>query len=200
MNKWVWMGLGVAISLVVIFVLASVRPYSLHGAEINPAQPAPEIRLPAADGQIFDLNEQKGNIVLLFFGYTNCPDVCPATLSEMRKLFENLGENSEDVRVVFVTVDPERDTPERLKNYVNAFNPDFIGLTAPLAELEPVYTSYGVYREVQETGSASGYLVAHTSRTYLVDKNGKLRLTFPFGTLLEDIEADVKYLLKEKME
>lgn len=198
MNKWFLFGMGILVSLAAILGVLSMRPYLFHGAEIDPAQPAPEIALPDTHGQMFTLSQQRGNIVLIFFGYTNCPDVCPATLSEMRRLVENLGDDAQNVRVVFVTVDPDRDTPEKMKAYVNAFNPAFIGLSASLDELEPVISAYGVFREIQEGGSASGYLVAHSSRTYLVDKRGDLRMTFAFGTPLSDIESDVRYLLKEK--
>ncbi|MEA4906459.1 MAG: SCO family protein, partial [Anaerolineaceae bacterium] len=95
------------------------------------------------------------------------------------------------------TVDPQRDTAERLNTYVSAFSPGIIGLTGTEEELQTVWSGYGVYREIDDSHSADNYLVTHTSRLYLVDKQGRLRLTYPFGTPVGDIVEDVRYLLKE---
>jgi protein SCO1/2 len=96
-----------------------------------------------------------------------------------------------------VTVDPERDTPETIQKYVSIFNPAFIGLSGSMAELEPVWKDYGVYREIdQVASSASGYLVTHSSRVYVIDQDGNLRLSYSFGTSVDDILNDLKNLLK----
>ncbi len=174
------------------------RPPAFRGALLEPVQPAPPLQLQSATGEPFRLADYRGKVVLLFFGYTSCPDVCPTTLAEMRRLYHNL-ERPADVQIVFVTVDPARDTPERLATYVQRFDPSFLALTGTQDALQAVWDAYGVYREEQEVDSAAGYLVAHTARVYAIDKAGNLRLTFAFGTSAEDIEHDVKILLQERV-
>jgi protein SCO1/2 len=174
-----------------------LKPYTFHGSVLEPLQSAPEIQLTNFDGQAFQLSQQRGKVVLLFFGYTSCPDVCPTTLAEFRKVFAELGPKSAQVRAVFITVDPERDTPDKIAAYVTIFHPDFLGLTGSPADLEAVYKAYGVFREKQESGSAAGYLVSHTATVYVIDKQGNLRLTFPYGLGWEAMFKDIRHLLNE---
>jgi len=135
----VGLGLLVLIGVVMAAVLLFPKTDTFHGTLYDPALPAPEILLNRDNGSSFRLSEQRGDVVLLFFGYTSCPDVCPTTLSELRKVNTELGGNANQVKVVFVTVDPERDTPEQIQKYVSIFNPAFIGLSGSLEELEPVW-------------------------------------------------------------
>jgi protein SCO1/2 len=118
----------------------------------------------------------------------------------MKKIYERLGADASAVNVVFITVDPQRDTAQRLDTYTQAFNPYFIGLTGGEEELSTVWSDYGVFREVTTGDTALGYLISHTARVYLVDRLGRLRLTYAFGTPVDDIFSDLKYLLKEKSE
>ena len=165
----------------------------------EPYPPAPEIELTRANGASFRLRELRGNTVTLFFGYTSCPDVCPTTLAELKQALEKLDEeDAKQVQVLFVTVDPERDTPERVQEYVNHFNHDFIGLSGTEPELAEVWQDYGVFRETVGGTSAAGYLVNHTARITLIDQRGNLRLSYAFGTPVENIVHDLKLLLKEK--
>lgn len=139
----------------------------------------------------------RGKAVLLFFGYTSCPDVCPTTLAELKQALNELDEEiARQVQVVFVTVDPERDTPERVQEYVNHFNPDFIGLSGSESELVQVWHQYGVFREIVDGTSAAGYIVNHTARVTLIDQDGNMRISFAFETPVEDIVHDLKLLLK----
>jgi len=193
----VGLGLLSLIGVVMAAVLYLPKTESFRGTLYDPALPAPEIELARDNGGSFRLSELRGNVVLLFFGYTSCPDVCPTTLSELRKVNEELGSAASQVKVIYVTVDPERDTPEKIQQYVSIFNPSFIGLSGSLNELAPVWQDYGVYREVdQVTASASGYLVTHSSRVYVIDQDGNLRLSYSFGTPTDDILHDLKILLK----
>ena len=185
--------IGVVMAVVLYFPKADI----FRGTLYDPALPAPEIELTQDNGSSFRLSEMRGNVVLLFFGYASCPDVCPTTLSELRKVNEELGKDAGQVRVVFVTVDPERDTPEKIQKYVSIFNPSFVGLSGSLDELAPVWKDYGVYREVEQvSSSATGYLVNHTARVYLIDPDGNLRLSYGYGTPTEDIVHDLKILFK----
>jgi protein SCO1/2 len=138
---------------------------------------------------------EAGKVVLLFFGYTRCPDVCPLTLADFKKVKAQLGDQADQVRFVFITVDPERDTPNILSKHLANFDESFIGLTGSREELEPVWKTFGVYQEKQDTGSAAGYLVDHSSRVYAIDRRGDLRLTYTFGTEPEAIAQDVAQLL-----
>jgi protein SCO1/2 len=176
------------------------RPYAWRGTSYEPAQPAGEITGTDWNGSEFRLSDQRGKVALLFFGYTNCPDVCPTTLAEMRVLAQNLGDRAQDVGFIYVSVDPERDTPARLAEYIPVFNPDFHGVHVEPAPLEDVKAAYGVIAEKRpydEGESAAGYSVDHTARTYLIDRNGRLRASFAYGTLIEDIQADIEHLLRE---
>jgi protein SCO1/2 len=194
---WVGLGLMVLIGAVMIAVVVFPKTDTFRGTLYDPASPAPEIVLEREDGSVFRLSDQRGNVVLLFFGYTSCPDVCPITLSELRKVNEELGVNADQIQVVFITVDPDRDTPEKIAKYVSIFNPKFIGLSGTLGELEPIWKDYGVYREVDRmTSSATGYLVTHSARTYLIDSSGNLRLSYSFGTPTDDVVHDLKILFK----
>ncbi len=136
--------------------------------------------------------------MLIFFGYTRCPDVCPVTLADFKKIKQQLNDQAGEARFVFITVDPERDLPETLDQYLAHFDPDFVGLTGSRDELEPVWNLFGVSQQKEETGSAAGYLVSHSSRTYVIDQNGDLRLTYSFGTRPDAIVQDIRHLLKEK--
>lgn len=198
MRKWIWLGIGVAAGLAILVGFRFFSPYQPRGAVIENPQPAPEISLMDANGSRFQISQQRGQLVYLFFGYTNCPDVCPTTLSEMKQLRARLGTQADQVRFVFITVDPERDTPERLRVYLSAFDPQIVGLTGGLEELQPVWQAYGIGQEIQGEKSSAGYLVAHSSRTYVIDRQGRLRASYAFGTPLEDIESDLRYLLKER--
>ena len=175
---------------------ASSNP-SFRGTELDPVRPVPEFTLTDQNGEPFRMGDLRGSVALLFFGYTFCPDVCPTTLGTWKRVYEDLGDDVQDVRFVFITVDPDRDTPERLKQHVEIFNPDFVGLTGTPQELQPVYSAFGVYFERdRETESAAGYLVNHTASAFVVDPQGGWRLKHRFGTSAEDIVHDIKQLLQ----
>ena len=198
-TKVVQVGLGLMVLIGVVGAVTLFLPktVSFRGTLYDPALPAPEFELTQGNGSSFRLSERRGEVILLFFGYTSCPDVCPTTLSEMKRVMAELGADAENVQVVFVTVDPERDTPEKLKDYVSIFNPAFIGLSGSMEDLEKVWSDYGVYREEEELpNSAAGYLVNHTARVYLIDRDGNLHLSYSYGTPTDDFVHDLKILFK----
>ena len=181
---------------VAVFVFA--KPASFRGTTFAEPYPvASEIDLTRSDGSRFRLSELRGDVVLVFFGYTACPDVCPTTMAELRQALSELNaQDVERVKVVFVTVDPDRDSPQRVQEYVDQFNPAFIGLSGSKTDLEKVWAEYGVYREIAEEQSAAGYIVNHTARVSLVDQQGNLRISFSFDAPVEDIVHDLKLMLK----
>ncbi len=170
----------------------------LRGVVYDPPAPAADFSLVRADGTVFRLSEQRGKIVLLFFGYTFCPDVCPTTLSDVRLALDRLKEaERERVQVVFVSVDPGRDTPQRMEQYVAHFSPAFIGLSGSEETLTPIWKAYNVTRIVEKTTSVADYLVTHSAYLYLIDPEGYLRVIFPFGTAPYDIAHDIRYILSK---
>jgi protein SCO1/2 len=135
-------------------------------------------------------------VVALFFGYTFCPDVCPLTLSEMVLVRERLGEGARRLRVAFITLDPERDTIERLHRYVGAFHPSFVGLTGTPEQLAAARQAFGVKAERRVVpGTRAPYLIDHSAFVYVVDPEGRLRLMFPFGTSVDVMAHDIRLLL-----
>jgi protein SCO1/2 len=173
------------------------KPASFRGTTYTEPYPvAPQIELTHGAGTSFRLSEMRGKVIILFFGYTSCPDICPTTLAGLNQALGKLGDQADQVQVLFVTVDPQRDTPERVQEYVNHFNSDFIGLSGTEQELAKTWNDYGVFRETVEGTSAAGYLVNHTARVTLIDQQGNLRVSFGFDTPVEDIVHDLKLLLK----
>lgn len=198
MQRYVMLGVvGILGAVLLIWIVAFASPYQLHGSEITTQVKAPAIELSRADGSQFSLTALEGQIVLIFFGYTSCPDVCPTTLAEMKRVQSDLGDLASRVDFVFITVDPQRDTPERTQAYASGFNQSFVGLSGSEADLTSVWQGYGVFRKIQESTSAAGYLVDHSARVYLVDKAGNLRVTYAYGTPVDDLVSDVRFLLKE---
>lgn len=189
-----------AIAIGFFFVVIVVLPNREHrfgGSHFDPPVESPDFVLPDAEGNDIRLSDYKGQVVLMFFGYTSCPDICPATLSDFKAVRSALGERANQVRFFFITVDPERDTAERLRRYLDLFDPDIIGLTSSRQQLEPVWKAYGVSVIKTETEDPAAYFVDHSSRIYVIDKKGNLRVTYPFDTLPEVLAADIRYLLDE---
>ena len=188
---------GILAVVLLIWATAFARPYTLHGSEITNQVTAPPVNLKRGDGSVFQMEQQKGNIVLLFFGFTSCPDVCPTTLVDMKRVKAELGERAAQVEFVFITVDPQRDSPELVQAYASGFDSEFIGLSGSESDLAPVWQGYGVYRNVSDSTSNASYEVEHSTRVYLIDTANNLRVTYPFGTQVEDLAADIRFLLKE---
>lgn len=199
-KKLLWTGGGILVLVVVVGLLSFIfaKPPSFRGTLYGePFPSAAEIELQKANGETFRLSDQRGKVVLLFFGYTSCPDVCPTTLAEMKLVMDKLESDAEHVQVVFVSVDPDRDTPEKIQTYVEHFNPTFLGLTGTMAELEPIWTSYSITRETVESDSAFGVIINHTARLFLVDPQGKMHLSFAYQTPIEDIVHDIRLVLEQ---
>jgi protein SCO1/2 len=198
-KKLIWIGVGILafVALGVAFSILFAKPPEFRGTSYaEPFPLAPEIELTKSDGTVFRLSEQKGKVNLIFFGYTSCPDFCPTTLAEMKLLMEALDTDADHVQVLFITVDPENDTPKKIQEYVNRFNPNFIGLSGNQAELEPIWQGYNIFREVTNQSTALGTIINHTVRLNLIDIDGNLRLSYAYGTPYTDIVADIKLLLR----
>ena len=198
MRKQKQFTITILLVLAITWLTGCSKSYEFHGTVIDPPKPFTEVTGTNWDGHPFHLRDQQGKIVVAFFGYTNCPDVCPLTLANMNEAYQKLGDKAKSVSFVFISTDPARDTPARLAAYVPAFNREFYGINIPEAELVPVKKAFGVYAE-KHTGdpqpSAGSYFVDHTGYFYIIDQQGQWRLTFPYDTSIDDIVADVEHLL-----
>ena len=168
---------------------------ALSGAEVTPPRALPALALVRADGSAWSSADTEGRLALYFFGYTHCPDVCPLTLSRANQIQTQLGADAAQVDVYFVTVEPARDTPERLGRYVSQFSPDFTALTGTTAQLAAAQTAFGVIAVQQPNSSGSGYTVDHTASSYLVDSDGRIRLIYPHDGPSDDVVGDIRTLL-----
>jgi protein SCO1/2 len=166
---------------------------ALKAGVFNPPREAPDFSVRASDGAALALSHYRGKVVVLGFGYTHCPNVCPATLAVLALAHRKLGALGSQVQVIYLTVDPERDSAERLKQYLAAFDPTFLGGTGTAAQMAAVRTSYGVTAE--KVGTGSDYAVAHSSFIYLITRDGKLRALMPFGHKADDYVHDISMLL-----
>jgi len=180
--------------LAVLGAVAADKP-TLKAGVFEPPRAAPELALDASSGGKLSLASYRGKVVLLGFGFTSCPEVCPTTLAVLAQARKKLGAQADQVQVVYVTVDPERDSADRMRAYLRGFDPTFVGGTGAPTQLAQVRKSYGVMAERKDVGT--GYTVGHSSSVYLIDRKGLLRGMMPYGRLPDDYVHDVRALLSE---
>ncbi len=171
---------------------------AFHGTLLQPPLAVADFALTNQDGQTMHLNDFRGSPTLLFFGYTNCPDACPITLAQFKQIRGTLGADAARVRFVFVTVDPARDTPAQMKQYLANFDPTFIGLTAAPETLAQVYHAYGISVEKIMPSEHAQHgmpgMVAHTSSVFLLDDQGQVRLIYT-DIPWQDVATDLRFFL-----
>lgn len=186
------------LSSIVAFNFIFGNNYTYHGVLIEPPQPAGDFTLTdVKSGQPFHLEQERGEITLLYFGYTNCPDVCPTTMSVWKQVKKGLGSKAGRVRFIFISVDPERDRPEVLAKYMSAFDDAFIGLSGRPELISGLAEDYGIWLEKEfYDDTAIGYAVNHTASTFLINPQGALQVSYPFGTPAEAVIEDIEYLLR----
>jgi protein SCO1/2 len=167
----------------------------LKAGVFDPPRPAPEFSLLGSDGTEVTLARYRGKIVLMAFGFTNCPAVCPMTLATLAEARKNLGPAASAVQVIFVTVDPERDTTTHMKDFLAAFDPSFVGAIGAPDALAAVRQKYGV--TAIKHGTGDDYAMDHSSSIYLIDRAGKLRGLMPYGHDADDFVHDIKLLYSD---
>ena len=177
---------AVLLSLVVFAGAADAAQDQLKAGVFDPPRAAPDFTLEGSDGTQLRLSRYRGKVVVLGFGFTHCPEICPTTLATLAKARRKLGAAGADVQVVYVTVDPERDGPEQMRSYLANFDPGFIGGSGTPAQLGKVRQEYGI---------AGGK--DHSTFVYLIDRQGSLRALSPYGRGADDIAHDVAILLKK---
>jgi protein SCO1/2 len=165
---------------------------ALKAGVFDPPRAAPDFALPGSNGAELKLSTYRGKVVLLGFGFTSCAAVCPITLGTLAQVHKKLGAQASDLQVIYITVDPERDDAARLKKYLTAFNPTFVGGTGTDAQLAAVRKDFGIAAE-KVAGPDGSY--THSSFIYLIDREGRLRALMPFGHLADDYVHDIRILL-----
>ena len=183
--------------IVLLLVTACQSEHEFAGTELPAPHPAPDIELESADGPV-SLSDFKGKYTYVYFGYTFCPDVCPTSLATLKSLKEDLGENAGEMEVVMITVDPERDTAEKLAEYMGYFDSSFVGLTGEKETIDQIGAPFGLFYEKHEGSEATGYLVDHTAHVYLLDRDSNTIVAYPHGTTAESFAKDLEYLIKQE--
>ncbi len=189
-------------AIVYIFLISSAVACSsakqesqLFGTDITGADFANTLSLTDHTGKPRQLADFKGKTVALFFGYTHCPDVCPTTIADLAKAMKLMGKRSDEVQVLFVTLDPERDTQEVLAKFVPSFDSRFIGLFGTLEQTAETAKNFKIFYAKQSETGKSGYTIDHSAGVYAFDKNGKIRIYIKFGQKPNEIASDLEKIL-----
>ena len=188
--------LALAVSLVVLSACSEPKP-AFKGVDITGADYAKDLNLPDQNGQVRKLKDFSGKLVVVFFGYTQCPDVCPTTMQELAEVKRLLGPDGDKLQAVFVTVDPERDTTELLKAYVENFDASFVALRPTKEQLPVIAKEFKIYFKRVEGKTPTSYTMDHSAGSYTFDAQGKVRLFNRYGTGALALADDFKLLLKK---
>jgi protein SCO1 len=185
-----------ALLTLLLAACADSKP-QFKAVDITGAEYARDFQLPDAEGRVRSLQDFRGEAVVVFFGFTQCPDVCPTTLSEIAQAKQLLGPDGQRVRGVFITVDPERDTPEVLKAYVANFGPGFVALRGTPEQTAAVAKDFKVYYKKVEGKTPGSYTMDHSAASFVYDPQGRLRLYTRYGTGAQALADDLRLLLKQ---
>ena len=196
-NAWLrWFGaLALIATLSGLSACSDPRP-AFKGVDITGADYAKELNLPDQNGQVRKLKDFSGKLVVVFFGYTQCPDVCPTTMQELAEVKRLLGPDGDKLQAVFVTVDPERDTAELLKAYVENFDASFVALRPTQEQLPAIAKEFKIYFKRGEGKTPTSYTMDHSAGSYIFDTQGRVRLFSRYGTGAQALADDFKLLLK----
>jgi len=187
------------LAVLCLLALACNRvPVEFRNTDLTGATFARQFTLSDHNAQIRTLGDFKGKVVVIFFGYASCPDICPSTLSRLAAVMKALGPESERVQMLFVTVDPDRDTADRLRDFVPWFHPSFLGLRGNAQETKAVSEEFRTFSARREVGSQLGYVLDHSSGAYVYDPAGRIRLYVKDTASVEEIVADIRLLLSGK--
>lgn len=181
----------------VLFTACSEQKPAFAAIDVTGADYAKDFSLTDHNGQARSIKDFQGKVVVMFFGYTQCPDVCPTTMAEVAEVRKQLGKDGEKVQALFVTVDPERDTPEVLKGYMGNFDPTFLALYTTPDKLAATAKDFKVYYKKVEGKTPTSYTMDHSAGSYIYDTKGVLRLYTRYGTGVQPLVSDIKLLLKE---
>jgi len=186
----------VALIVIGVGIFQYTMPPQLKGSIIDPPKAMPNFTLSSVNGPV-SLNAFHGKVVVLFFGFTHCRDICPATLAKLNEALTRLGDQAQKVQVVFVSVDYKRDTPETVGAFATKFSPDFIGLTGSQPEIDTVTKDYGIYYQLGQADANGDYEVEHTSLIMALDQGGQLVMTWSADQQPDEIASDLSVLVKK---
>lgn len=195
MIKRQFLGLLAATAVATLSACSPDKP-AFKGVDITGADYARDFALADPNGQTRTIRDFAGKVVVVFFGYTQCPDVCPTTLQELLEVRRMLGADGEKLQAVFITVDPERDTPELLKAYMANFDPSFVALRPTPEQLQPLLKDFKIYAKPVAGKTATSYTMDHSAQSYLYDPQGRLRLYSRYGSGAQAMADDARLLLK----
>ena len=184
-------------SAAAILAACSEKKAQFRGVDVTGADYARDLPLPDHNGQMRSLRDFRGKAVVVFFGYTQCPDVCPTSMSELAEVKRSLGADGDKLQGIFVTVDPERDTPEMLKAYMASFDPSFIALRGTPEQLVAVAKDFKIYFKRVDGQTPTSYTMDHSAGSYVYDTKGRLRVYHRYGAGAQSLAADVRALLDE---
>lgn len=188
---------ALAMAVLLSFVLLACEPpHEWHGNNVSGVMPELHFLLTGPDEEIIDAESLRGKPVVLFFGFTHCPDVCPTTLTQLKVIMNKLGEQANDIQVLLVSVDPERDTPAVMKAYTANFGPWLLGLTGSEADLDALRKTYGVYASMQSSEDKGAYNVMHSPAVFVFDEQGQARLLYTDVSDSAAVAADIHQLNK----
>ncbi len=186
--------LTVVLLLIGIDIFQLTMPPTLNGGVIDPPKPMPDFTLQSASGPV-SLSDFRGKIVVLYFGYLSCPDVCPTTLAATREALNTLGAQADKVQVLFISVDSGRDTPQKMRDYATNFHPDFIGLTGSQEQIDAVTKDFGIFYLLNLPDENGFYTVDHTATVQVLNPAGDLIMTWPYGIQPDEMASDLKALI-----
>ena len=192
-----WRSSFVALALLLVAACSPGGP-KFRSTDITGADFGRELALTGHDGKPRTLADFRGKVVVLFFGFTHCPDICPTTLADMAAVMKQLGTEAARVQVLLATVDPERDTPEVLAKYVPAFDARFLGLSGDAAATQRAAKEFKIFYEKRPGGAPGAYSVDHSAQSYVLDGQGRMRLFVRQDRIAQDLAEDLRVLLKEK--
>lgn len=170
---------------------------ALNGTVYPEPRQTPEFTLQSATGETVSLQDYRGKVVPIYFGYTFCPDICPTTMADLARVQREVDDEGKGMQVLMITVDPQRDAPAVVQDYVASFHPTFVGLSGSEEAIAAAAEPFGVFYEIAEGSASTGYLVDHTARVFVVDKDGALRVSYAYDTPIEEIASDLRVLIGE---
>ena len=196
MQRRAFSTLAAASALGLLATACSPQKPAFNAIDITGANYALDFALPDVEGKTRSMKDFAGKVVVVFFGFTQCPDVCPATMAELAEVKRQLGADGDKLQAIFISVDPERDTPEVLKAYMGNFDPSFVALAPSPEKLAAVAKDYKVYYKKAEGKTPTSYSMDHSAGSYVYDTQGRIRLYTRYGTGPQALLADVRALLK----
>jgi len=183
------------LTLICLISCQNSQDQTFVGTDISSVPIDTTFRLKDFNGQIRTLEDFKGKVVVIFFGFTHCPDICPTTLTDLKKTMALLKDKASDVQVIFITLDPARDTEDVLKKFIPTFNSSFLGLTGTESDIDKVANQLKIFNKKVNDGSKAGYTIDHSAGLYVIDKKGSIKLHISNGQKPEDLASDLAKLI-----